>query len=197
MNFSDNYQKHTSKNLVQKLLLENFYKTIVSQISPLKVKNILDAGCAEGFTLERIKENNICKNLEGVDFSKKSIELGKKIHPKLNLKQGDVYNLKYGSNSFDLVLCMEVLEHLKNPVKALSEIIRVSSKYILLSVPNEPFFRIGNFLRGKNLKRFGNDIEHINHWTSSGFEKFLEDNGLHIIAKKNPLPWTVILVSKK
>ena len=115
----------------------------------------------------------------------------------LKLKQkGDIYKLPYKSNSFDLVVCTEVLEHLENPKKALRELIRVSGKYILLSVPNEPFFRLSNFLRGKNLPRWGNDIEHVQNWTSSGFAKFVNIKGVKIIDKKHPFPWTIILLKK-
>src|SRR3989344_8074166 len=170
--FTSNYRKHTSKNPLQKLLINNFFNSLLAAIKDLKVDSVLDAGCGEGFTLNKLYENKIGKRLEGVDFLKTAIELGKKTHPHLKLRQGTIYHLPFEDNSFDLVICTEVLEHLEEPKKGLKELIRVSKKYLLLSVPNEPFFMMANFLRGKNLRRWGNDIEHIQRWTSGSFQSF-------------------------
>ena len=73
---------------------------------------------------------------------------------------------------------------------------RVTKKYILLSVPNEPFFILANFLRGKYLKSFGNHPEHINHWTFLGFEKMLKKNGLTVVKSRHPFAWSLVLVKK-
>jgi hypothetical protein len=69
---------------------------------------------------------------------------------------------------------------------------RVSRGWLILSVPNEPFFCLANFFRGKNLKTYGNDPEHINHWTKKSFVDF--------IAKKCKVeecilsfPWIILL----
>lgn len=50
----------------------------------------------------------------------------------------DVTNLPFENNSFDTVLCFEVLEHLpyENFQNALKELFRISSKYVLLSLPD-------------------------------------------------------------
>ena len=95
-----------------------------------------------------------------------------------------------------MVICTEVLEHLENPELALMELKRVSKKYILLSVPNEPFFMLANLLRGKNISRWGNDIEHINHWSFWSFQSFIKSKGVNIAKKFFPFPWTIVLVLK-
>lgn len=199
MEITDNYKKHTSKNPIQKFLIENFKKTLASQAQKLNISSVLDAGCGEGFTLEYLRINSIGKTFEGIDFLEKAVEIGNKVHPKIKLKKGSIYELPYKDNSFDLVLSTEVLEHLDNPEKALKEIFRVSKKYVLLSVPNEPIFMGSNFLRGKNWSRFGNDIEHINHWTFWGFESFVNKNAgenIKIISRKYPFPWTILVLEK-
>ena len=197
MKKTDNFRKHISSNPLQKLLINNFYKNLLSAIKDLKIESALDVGCGEGFTLNKLSENKIGKRLEGVDFLETAIELGKKTHPNLILSQGDIYKLKYQNNSFDLVMATEVLEHLKDPKRGLKELIRVSKKYILLSVPNEPIFMMANFLRGKNLTRWGNDVEHIQHWSSKSFQQFIIQNSKFKILKvRRPFPWTMILLTK-
>lgn len=196
MNTTDNYQKYASKNSFQKFLIENFYKALLRLIVDLKIETILDAGCGEGFTLERLRKEGLGKRLEGVDRSSAAIALGKKMAPGLILRFGDINTLPYQDSCFDLVVCSEVLEHLARPEEALKEIKRVAKKYCLLSVPNEPFFMAANLLRGKNLLRWGNDIEHVNHWSHKDFKKFLEGRGWKILAIKIPFPWTLVLAEK-
>ena len=79
-----------------------------------------------------------------------------------------IYNIDSNDNNYDLVIACEVLEHLEEPEIALSELFRISNKYVLISVPNEPFWRIANFARGKYLNRLGNTPGHINHWSKNG-----------------------------
>ena len=193
---TSNFQKHTSKNPIQQFLINNFNNTLIKAITPLHVKNVLDAGCGEGFSLYKLSEYNIGEKLEGIDYSKEAISIGKKLFPNLSLKQGSIYNLPCKDNTFDLVLSTEVLEHLENPKKALQEILRVSKKYILVSVPNEPFFMMSNFLRGKNVMKFGNDPEHIQHWTIFSFLKLMKEHEIQIKTVKLPFPWIMILVEK-
>lgn len=186
-----NFEKHTSKNPLKKFFFKRFEDDLISLVAPLNPKKILDAGCGEGFTLSRFYELKIGEELEGVDFSSDAIEIGKGLYPYLNIKLGDIYNLPYKNDSFELVTCMEVLEHLENPVQALKEVERVSSKYVLLTVPNEPLFTIFNYTR------WGKDIGHINKWSSSAFKKLITHNSsLRILAERHPFPWTMLLVEK-
>lgn len=196
MKKTDNFVKHTSQNPLQKILINNFYNNLVNSIKKLELNSILDVGSGEGFTLNKLSKEGIGKVLVGVDFLDSAIEIGKKLHPKLTLKQGNIYELEHKNSSFDLVMATEVLEHLEHPSKGLKELIRVSKKYLLLSVPNEPFFMGANLIRGKNLKRWGNDIEHIQHWTSGKFARFVSSHGLEIIHKRHPFPWTMLLLEK-
>ncbi len=186
-----NYQKHASTNPLQRFLIDNFYRELIRTIKPLKAKKILDVGCGEGFTLIKLRHAKIGEKLEGVDNSDEALALGKKVNPKLDIKKGNIYKLPYKDSSFDLLICTEVLEHLEDPGRALRELKRVSSKYVLLSVPNEPFFMIASFL-----KRGRDHPEHKNHWTAYSFKKFLRMNGLKISVARHPFPWTMVLVRK-
>ncbi len=196
MTETTNYLKHVNQNPIQRALIGNFNKKLVEILKPIKPSRILDVGCGEGFTLIMLGRNKIGKVYEGVDNSAEALKIGRKMYPNLGIKHGDIYKLPYKDDSFDLVICSEVLEHLENPAQALKELRRVSSKYVVLSVPNEPFFIMANFLRGKYIKSLGNHPEHINHWTNGGFKKFLRKNGFKISASRAPFAWTLVLARK-
>lgn len=195
MKTTDNYKKLTTSNPLHKFLINNFLKTLINEAEKLEISTVLDVGCGEGFTLSRLTEANIGKKREGIEYLDTAIELGKKEHPSVKIKKGTIYDLPYKDNAIDLVICTEVLEHLEDPEKALSELVRVSKKYCLLSVPHEPVFILSNFIRGKNWSRLGNDIEHINHWSRKGFIKFIRTQ-IPIVKVRNPFPWTLVLASK-
>lgn len=193
---TDNYKKHTTQNPAQKFLINNFLKTFLNEAKKLSLQSILDVGCGEGFTLEKLRENKIGKELTGIDFSKSAIEIGKNLHPDLSLKLGTIYHIPFKPNSFDLIICSEVLEHLKYPEKALQELVRVTKKNCIISVPNEPWFMLANLLRGKNLSRWGNDIEHIQHWSKRGISAIVEKY-FAVTVVKNPFPWTLLVAKKR
>ncbi len=195
-NLPTNYQKHMSSDPSRKFFVKRFNQTLVKTLKDLSVDSILDAGCGEGFTLNKFFEEGIGKNLEGVDFSRDAIELGKKHFPFLKLKEGDIYDLPYKKDTFDAVICTEVLEHLENPKKAIAEVLRASKKYVIFSVPNEPFFMGGRLLRGLNIRQFGNHPEHINHWTFFSFPDFLKQNGVKVKMIKLPFPWILVVGEK-
>jgi hypothetical protein len=93
------------------------------------------------------------------------------------------------------VLCLEVLEHLTEPLRALEELRRVSGGLCLISVPNEPFFMMSNFLRGKNVRAWGNDPEHLHRWRAGEFLRLL---GVHFRVESvaYPFPWVLALCRK-
>lgn len=108
---------------------------------------ILDIGCGEGrHTIKACRYNDtLCV---GADFGFKNlIETQKKIifHQNLNdlscksidLSCMDVTNLPFKNSSFDIVICSEVLEHIPDDAKAVSELIRIlkPGKILAVSVP--------------------------------------------------------------
>ena len=195
MEKTTNLTKHQNNNPIGKFFLDNFKSLLLTKVKQLKPESILDVGAGEGFTLEMFRKNNIGKKLEGIEYMDEAIEFGKKLHPQVKIKKGDIYNLPYKDNSFDVIICTEVMEHIEDPAKALEELKRVTKYYIILSVPNEPLFTIQRFLRGKNMLKLGDHPEHIQHWSSGKFEKFVRE---HMMIKEvsTPLPWTMITAKK-
>jgi 2-polyprenyl-3-methyl-5-hydroxy-6-metoxy-1,4-benzoquinol methylase len=191
-----NYIKHQSKNPLQQYFIRRFYDRLLQYADVTHPKRILDAGCGEGFTLSQLAEHTIGTILVGIDTSAEALKLSAHIFPKLHVRQGSIYTIPYADHSFDLVICTEVLEHLEDTARALSELGRVSRGYVLLSVPWEPWFRLTNFFLGKYVRRWGNHPEHVHQWTRKQFEQLLQKHGFKIVNVTTSFPWTVVLAKK-
>jgi ubiquinone/menaquinone biosynthesis C-methylase UbiE len=190
-----NLEKHTNQNPVSRFFLNNFKQLLLEQTKKIKPESILDVGAGEGFTLEMFRQKHIGKKLEGIEYMDDALQLAKKLHPNVTIKKGDIYKLPYKADTFDLIICTEVLEHLDDPRKALIELKRVTKKYLILSVPNEPLFTVQRVLRGKNVLKLGAHPEHIQHWNAKSFENFVAQE-LSIKDVRTPLPWTMITAKK-
>jgi ubiquinone/menaquinone biosynthesis C-methylase UbiE len=189
---SGNYKKYNSKNPLMGMVISNFIENLKAAVTPLEnINKVIDIGCGEGFIINCLDFPDIT----GVDISKSALKLARDKNLNSNLCAGSVYELSFKNDSFDLAIATEVLEHLEEPERAIQEIRRVSRNYCVFSVPNEPYFRIMNFLRGKNLTRFGNDIEHVQNWSSEEFVKLLRKY-FKILETRKPFPWTMVLCKK-
>ena len=67
-NKTTNYDKHNTKNFIGKLFVNNFLNTLVKVTKPLQIESILDVGCGEGFTLDRLQKEKIGKSFEGIEY---------------------------------------------------------------------------------------------------------------------------------
>jgi SAM-dependent methyltransferase len=187
-----NWQKYQSSNPIQRFLIRNFLRTVVTMTHSVPTSTILDAGCAEGFVSQRLFEESPDARVTGIDTDLDALARGQTLHPTTWFGSGDITSLPFQDASFDLVVCTEVLEHLQYPGMALSELKRVASRYCLISVPHEPFFRLSNLMRGKNVSRLGDDVDHYQHWGAIAFHR-LVSNYFRPVASRYPFPWQVLL----
>ena len=104
---------------------------------------------------------------------------------------GDATRLPFEDGSIDLVVGLEVLEHVPAPERALADIARVCAGTAVLSVPREPIWRVGNMARGRYLRDLGNTPGHVNHWSARSFERFVGTT-MRVERTAKPLPWTMV-----
>lgn len=185
------FNKYTTTNPVERWLVDNFMHTLTESLPGHRAERILEVGVGEGHVSERVAAQYPASWIAGIDLP----------HPTLAERWGnrgvngvfaDVTRLPFPDSSFDLVLAIEVLEHLPDPRTALSEIARVVDGYVVLSVPLEPLWRIGNMLRGRYLRDWGNTPDHIQHWGRRGFVELVEAH-LVVVDVRQPLPWTMVV----
>ncbi len=190
-------QEYHSGNPITQFLFNFFYKKLEEALMVLKSGDkILEVGCGAGESSLRIKRMLKDQYFEVSDIDEYYINKLKDKNFSLPVSQESVYDLKRGDNEFDCILFLEVLEHLKNPECALQELFRVSRKYVILSVPNEPLWRFLNLLRGKFITSLGNTPAHVNHWSVSEISDLVSRHG-KIIKLYKPIPWIIIIAEKE
>lgn len=99
---------------------------------------VLDLGCGAGNLLEKLEGSRIV----GVDISDMLLAQAQqrvKGSARIELKKAPAEQLPYADNTFDRVVCSEVLEHVLDPKVVIAEIRRVAKAgaRIVLTVPNE------------------------------------------------------------
>jgi len=192
-----NRQKHLNPNFLQSLLLARFHREIIGLVQETGASRVLDAGCGEGFGLQHLQQTVPGLTLIGGDLSIEAMVWGRaNLHYEAPLVNMNLYQLPFPDDNFPLVICLEVLEHLPNSRIGLRELARVSSDYVLLSVPHEPLFRGVNFLRGRHLGALGNDPEHLHNYTGRTFRQMI-DSVIDVLWHGYSFPWQIALGRKR
>ncbi len=183
--------EYNSRNLITKKLINNFYSKLGKILNTFACdEKVLEVGCGAGESSRKIRES-IKKNcFEVSDYDERYVKLLKSENLDFEVTVESVYSLKRKDKEFDRVIMLEVLEHLENIDLALEELFRVAKKSVIISVPNEPLWRILNMFRFKYLLHLGNTPGHINHFSEKSLKRIISKYGkVNKIYK--PLPWII------
>ena len=193
MSTTENLKKYQSRNLMKRYFINKFIKRIVNSIADLsELRTILDAGCGEGMVTKEIVSQLPDIKTEGLDISPDALAIARELLPENKLSLGDITKIELPDDSRDLVMALEVLEHLEDPRPAIKELQRVTSKYCLISVPWEPWFSISCLLNGQYLKTWGRYPEHLQFWNKQQISDVVGQY-FDIVSVKTSWPWTIVL----
>ncbi|HIP31972.1 MAG TPA: class I SAM-dependent methyltransferase [Crocinitomicaceae bacterium] len=107
---------------------------ILNSIDADKEELIIDIGCGNGFILNEIASSKKNKSLFGFDLKRPEGDF------KFEFTSGNIEQLPYEDNSFDVVLCNHTIEHLLDEEKCVSELIRITRKRLIIVTPCQRYF---------------------------------------------------------
>ena len=110
---STNYAKFQTRNPVVRRLIDRFYDRVLATTSPTPA-SLLDAGCGEGETLARIGPA-LPPRVVAVDVSAAAVAFTAERFPGVEVSRERLERLPFADDEFELVLCLEVLEHTDRP----------------------------------------------------------------------------------
>ncbi len=185
--------KYASPNPIARLLVAGFLDAVTELfvLANPRGKSVLEVGCGEGKLANRLVRNAPTPaRYLATDVSLDT--LTPELDPRIETQVASAYALPFADQSFDVVVCCEVLEHLEDPARGLAELARVARERVLISTPWEPVWSAMNLARGKYLRSLGNTPGHVQQFSRKALER-LAATELRILEMRTPLPWTVIL----
>jgi 2-polyprenyl-3-methyl-5-hydroxy-6-metoxy-1,4-benzoquinol methylase len=167
--YSNNYERTSYLSPIT----INRYNEILDRFEAFrKTGNLLDVGAGYGFFLEIARQRGW--NVYGTELTDEAVnhcsEKG------LTMFKGELQNIDFGGVVFDVIISIEVIEHIYNPIdylKKSNEILRKGGEFYL-TTPN-----FNSFLRYR-LKEEYNVIEYPNHlgyFTRKTLNKVFTENG--------------------
>jgi 2-polyprenyl-3-methyl-5-hydroxy-6-metoxy-1,4-benzoquinol methylase len=190
------FDKYGSQNPVVRRLMAGFERDLDDLFTRASPASVLDVGCGEGVLTERWAARLGDRPVVGLDLEdpKLQAEWATRRRDNLSFQVNSAAALPFADGSFDLATAIEVLEHVPDPERTLSEMARVARGHLLVSVPREPLWRMLNLARGAYVRDLGNTPGHVNHWSARAFRRLLAGHG-RIIEARAPFPWTMLLVA--
>jgi len=152
---------------------------------------VLEVGCGGGAMAKAVKKYRPDLKVYAVDISESAVSRAKQDPLGVEFVLADALKLPFGKQSFDGILMFDLLEHLENPLKSLSEAYRVLKPGGVFSVfvPLEGsrftiYGMIGKFfkfIRVSKIKYAG----HVKEFSLKDLEKLFEKSGFCIYKKRN------------
>lgn len=116
----------------------------IAHLLPHRVDRILEIGCGRGATLAWIKRSKGASLACGIELSLDSAEAAKGKLDRVVAGNFEEIDLPKDFNSFDVVLCLDVLEHFVDPWQAVKRIDDLLSPggVLIASIPNVRYFGV-------------------------------------------------------
>jgi 2-polyprenyl-3-methyl-5-hydroxy-6-metoxy-1,4-benzoquinol methylase len=188
--------KYTAKNPAIRFLTERWVANLERMIEQVAAdssgepKRVLEVGCGEGVIADKL-HRRFGAEVVALDLPDAGLRSWWQNYPGPGYLHADAHHLPFEDDQFDLVVSVEVLEHLSDPVRGLREMARVSRQHMIFSVPREPIFRSCNLISGRYVSDLGNTPGHLNHWSKRSFTKFVGTVG-DVRGVTAPFPWTTV-----
>jgi ubiquinone/menaquinone biosynthesis C-methylase UbiE len=170
--------------------MRGFFDALQAALPDGAPASVLEVGVGEGEVSSLVRERFPEARIVGVDLPDDDLADHWRARG-LACTFADIVDLPFPSRSFDLVLAIEVLEHVPDPAAALAELDRLCRRDLVVSVPREPIWRAANLARGKYLGALGNTPGHIQHWSARRFSSLVASR-FDVVSVRTPFPWTMV-----
>ena len=153
----------------------------------------MEFGCSSGGFSALVKEKFGCETW-GADIDRKSVEMAKTMLDRVFL--GDAFEVikELPDNSFDCLICNDIIEHLYSPERFFEEVKRCLTKDAILicSLPNVRHWKTFNrylFLKDWKYKKSGIlDYTHLRFFTRKSMKRAIKDWGFKLEKMKGIRP---------
>ena len=130
-NYGDLFYKRAVGELPEMESSKSVADLISGLISPDDI--VLDVGCGAGHYLRSLKRKiGVLFHYKGIDSTEYYIDQARIAFPNDLFTVGDIYDLKFPDHCAEIVMCNNVLLHLPSIEIPIRELLRISSKYVII-----------------------------------------------------------------
>lgn len=158
----------------------------IEQLLPAHVDRILEVGCGRGETLAWIKDSKGAKFACGVELFEESAAAAARKLDCVVTGNFEAIELPAEVNAFDVILCLDVLEHFVDPWKAIHRLdgLLRPGGVLIASIPNVRYFRVvlALLFQGRwDYEDFGIlDRTHLRFFTKRTALELLQTSGMRL-----------------
>jgi len=134
-----------------------------------QIHSVVDIGCGDGYPAALARALIPSCNMTITDLSYNAVSHASSLYGLRSCAMG-ADDLRFSDNSFDVVLCQEVVEHLDAPFMAISELLRIAKMYVIITTEANARSPIHRWLCVKTRQEQESHAER-NHWLGSDFYK--------------------------
>lgn len=145
------------------------------------MKKVLEIGCGQGFNSFVLSKNRQI-TVFGIDLSREDIKIAKERYSTINFLEMNCEKMDFKDKSFDAVYAFDVLEHVNNLEKTLSEVYRVLKEgggFII----NVPHYKSESWLV-KLRPTYFKEIHHVRVFKENELDKLFKEHHFKIIKKQ-------------
>jgi 2-polyprenyl-3-methyl-5-hydroxy-6-metoxy-1,4-benzoquinol methylase len=148
---------------------------------------LLDIGCGVGFLLEQAKKRGW--DIYGTEYSQKAIDICR--DKGIEMKKGSIDSSTFNKKDFDVIISIEVIEHLNNPNREIEEIKKLLRNGGLFYCTTPNFNSLNRYYLKDKYNIIGYP-EHLTYYTKKTLNKLMTKHGF----KKKKLLSTGISISR-
>lgn len=133
--------------------------------------SVLDVGFGLGYGLKIMSEK--ADRLSGIEIDRKALARMKRsfVTPRIrSLKHYDGYTIPFPRRSFDVVTCIDVMEHVPDYMRLMRNLCEVARRNVVISTPNRR-------LEHMNAEGQPKNPWHIREWSFEEFDQILKQLG--------------------
>jgi 2-polyprenyl-3-methyl-5-hydroxy-6-metoxy-1,4-benzoquinol methylase len=169
---------------ISKLYHQARHRSALGFLNPGSDDVVLDAGCGNGSLAAEIAPR--CREVHAIDIAGNALDPAYRAVGNLHFRKMNVEVLEYADGFFDRIVCVETLEHLLEPAKAIAEFHRTLKPggRLVITYPTVNRTLMQGWQRRLGVNRRLEISEHLTEWSYDDVVRNVRAGGFEFVASE-------------